>query len=167
MPFQGQRFRTVLGATFSSRSRGNVFRSFQDNIHSNPSSHPSRHPASNGLAPLRCACTPEVASKQASKQASKKQERKEKKDKTENMEKKKYTQKEPNDLFQFCKKSQTFNKFASKWHQKRHQIIELRLKGFPLRLEAFKGRKSKPERLQKTAKRMPKRSHGPIGWPKG
>ena len=41
MPFQGQRFRTVLGATFSCRSSGNVFRSFQENIHSNPSSHPS------------------------------------------------------------------------------------------------------------------------------
>ena len=123
---------------------------------SNPSSHPSRHPASSGLAPLRCARMPEVASRQASK----KQERKEN---MENMEKKKYTQKEPNDLQQFCKKSQQINKIASKWHQKRHQIIELKLKGFPLRLEAFKGRKSKPERLHKSAKRMPKRSHGPIG----
>ena len=80
----------------------------------------------------------------------------------ENMEKKKYTQKEPNDLQQFCKKSQKINKVASKWHQKHHQIIKLKLKGFPLRLEAFKGRKRKPQWPQKSAKRMPKKTIGRI-----
>ena len=75
------------------------------------------------------------------------------------MEKKKYTQKEPNDLQQFCKKSHKFNKFASKWHQKRHQIIELKLEGFTLRLEAFKGQKKQaktaPQVGQKDAKEEP------------
>ena len=90
-----------------------------------------------------------------------------KKDKKENMEEKKYTQKEPNDLQQFFKKSQKLNQIASKWHQKPKPNQRIEAEGFPLRLEAFKGRKSKPKRLHKSAKRMPKRSHGPIGWPKG
>ena len=84
-----------------------------------------------------------------------------------NMDEKQYTQKEPNDLQQFCKKSQKLDNIASKGHQKQHQVIELKLKGFPLRLEAFKGRKSKPERPHKDAEKVPKRSYGPIGLPKG
>ena len=35
-----------------------------------------------------------------------------------------------------------------------------------MRPQASKDRKSKPKRLHKSAKRMPKKSHGPIGWPK-
>ena len=68
----------------------------------------------SGLAPLRCARTLQLASKQASK----KKKRKEKKDKREKTEKKKDAQKEPNDGQQFCtfslKLPKTYTKMAHK-----------------------------------------------------
>ena len=129
---------------------------------SNPSSHPSIQTSSQ-QRPRSASLRSHARSSQQTR--SKKGRRRRIRRRT--WRRKSIHRKEPNDLQQFCKKSQTFNKIASKWHQKRHQIIESRLEGFPLRLEAFKSRKSKPKRLHKSAKRMPKRSHGHIGWPKG
>ena len=42
----------------------------------------------------------------------------------------------------------------------------MKLKGFPWKLEACRCRKSKPERPQEVAKRLPKRNNGFIGLPK-
>ena len=58
-------------------------------------------------------------------------------------------------------------KNSQKWYTNRHQIIEMMLERFPLKLEACISWKSKPEHPHNSAERLPKRSHGRKGWPKG